>query len=195
LVRTAQCLGRRTHGAKPLPGLLFFTDPQRTPDPVAIARHLPKGSAIVYRSFGAKNADLVAAALKTVARQRSLKLLIGADEALARRVGADGLHLPERMAGQARRLRARNPAWLLTGAAHGGRAMRAEALDAVVVSAVFPSRSPSAGNPMGPVRLAALIRQAARGPVYGLGGITDKTARRMIPTGVVGLAGIDGFRT
>jgi thiamine-phosphate pyrophosphorylase len=73
--------------------------------------------------------------------------------------------------------------------------MRAGGLDAVVVSAIFPSRSASAGKPMGPVRLAALIRKAGTSPVYGLGGITDKTARRMIPTGVVGLAGIEGFRT
>ena len=192
---TAQCLGRRAHGAKPLPALLFFTDPQRTPDPVAIACCLPRGSGIVYRSFGLPGADQMAADLKAVARQRGLTLLIGADEALARRVGADGLHLPERMAGQAWRLRARNPGWILTGAAHSGRAMRAGGLDAVVVSAIFPSRSASAGKPMGPVRLAALIRKAGTSPVYGLGGITDKTARRMIPTGVVGLAGIEGFRT
>lgn len=194
-MRSAQCLGRRAHGAKPLPVLLFFTDPLRTPDPVTIARNLPRGSGIVYRSFGQPGAERIATDLKSVARQRGLKLLIGADEALGRRVGADGLHLPERLAGQARRLRARNPGWILTAAAHSGRAMRAGGLDAVVVSAIFPSRSPSAGKPMGPMRLSALIRQVATSPVYGLGGITDKTARRMIPTGVVGLAGIDGFRT
>lgn len=194
-MRTAQCLRRRAGRAKPLPGLLFFTDPDRTPDPLAIARHLPRGSGIVYRSFGAPEAEGVALDLRAVARQRGLTLLIGADESLARRVGADGLHLPERLAGRAQRLKARNPGWILTAAAHNGRAMRAPGLDAVVVSAIFPSRSPSAGEPMGPVRLAGLIRRAGTSPVYGLGGITDKTARRMIPTGVVGLAGIDGFRT
>ena len=194
-MRTAQCLRRRAGGAKPLPGLLFFTDPDRTPDPVTIARGLPRGSAVVYRSFGAPEAERVALALKAVAREKGLKLLIGADESLARRVGADGLHLPERMAGRASRLRARNPGWILTAAAHNGRAMRAPGLDAVVVSAIFPSRSASAGRPMGPVQLAGLIRRDSICPVYGLGGITDKTARRMIPTGVVGLAGIDGFRT
>lgn len=47
---------------------------------------------------------------------------------------------------------------------------------------------------MGPIRLALLARRAA-GPVYALGGITHETARRLLPTGVVGIAGVDAFRT
>ena len=174
---------------------MFFTDPQRTPDIEGTAKRLPRGSAIVYRSFGAANAEAQARALKTIARQRGLLLLIGTDPALAAQVGADGVHLPERLAHRARRLK--RPGWIITAAAHSGLAARrglASGANAVVVSAVFPSNSPSAGRPIGPLRLAQLVRTAG-GAVYGLGGINDKTARRLMPAGLVGLAAVEALRT
>jgi thiamine-phosphate pyrophosphorylase len=66
--------------------------------------------------------------------------------------------------------------------------------DAVLLSAVFESRSPSAGQPMGPVRLAAIARSAPI-PVYALGGVDMKNARRLGASGVVGIAAVDAFRT
>src|SRR5258705_12983896 len=98
LARTAGLLRPRGSTRKALPALLFFTDPVRTPDPEAIARTLPRGSAIVYRAFGAPDAAAVGGRLRRIARERGLKLLVGADLGLARRLGADGVHLPERLA-------------------------------------------------------------------------------------------------
>jgi thiamine-phosphate pyrophosphorylase len=196
VARTAQALGRRAARRKPpLPPLLFFTDPERTPDIEAAALRLPRGSAIVYRSFGAPDAEARARGLLAIARRRGLVLLIGADAGLAARIGADGVHLPERLAHQARRLKARG--WIVTAAAHGALAARRglkAGADAVVVSAVFPSNSRSAGPPLGPLRLAQIVRTAA-GPVYALGGINDKTARRLTPAGLVGLAAVEALRT
>ncbi|WP_312166291.1 thiamine phosphate synthase [Phenylobacterium sp.] len=196
MTKAAQAIGRRAGGRKPpSPPLLFFTDPARTPDIEAAARRLPRGSAIVYRAFGAADAEARARALLKIARARGLLLLIGADADLAARVGAHGVHLPERMAGRARRLKARG--WIVTAAAHSAWAARrglAAGADAVVVSAVFPSSSPSAGAPIGPLRLARLVRRVG-GPVYALGGINDKTARRLLPAGLVGLAAVEALRT
>ena len=191
VARTGACLRRRALTRKPLPHLLYFTDPDRTPDPEAIATRLPRGAAIVYRSFGATDARAVALRLKAIARRRGLKLLIGADEALASQVGADGVHLPERLAHRAARIRARHPTWLITAAAHGPRAARAQ-VDAIVVSAIFPSNSPSAGRPLGPLRLA-LVVGLARSPVYALGGVNQTNAARLLATGVVGIAGVEVF--
>jgi thiamine-phosphate pyrophosphorylase len=180
-----------------LPSLLFFTDPVRTPDPEALAEHLPRGAAIVFRTFGAADAPARGARLMAIAGRRGLKLLIGADDGLARRLGAHGVHLPERLAHRARRLKAGHPRWIVTAAAHsqtGARRGLAAGADAVVISAVFPSRSASAGTAIGPVRLAGLVRGLG-GPAYGLGGINNKTARRLADAGLVGLAAVDGFRT
>lgn len=188
-------ISARAGSENPLPALLFFTDPARTPDIEAAARRLPRGTAIVYRAFGAANAEDQARRLLAIARPRRLKLLIGADAELAGRVGAHGVHLPERLAHRAARIR--RPGWLVTAAAHSPRAARgalAAGADAAVVSAIFPSNSPSAGPPLGPLKLARLVRTAG-GPVYGLGGVNDKTARRLLRAGLVGLAAVEALRT
>ena len=129
-----------------------------------------------------------------IARARRLKLLIGADAGLAAKVGADGVHLPERDALRAAALKRAHPGWIVTSAAHSLAAARRGDADAVVVSVAFPSRSVSAGAALGPVRLAALVRAAGR-PAYALGGVNNKTARRLIDAGLIGLAAVDGLRT
>ena len=150
------------------------------------------GAAIVYRAFGEPGAEAVARRLKAIARARGLKLLIGQDAALARRVGADGVHLPERLAHRAGALRRAHPRWIVTSAAHSLGAARRSQAHAVVISAIFPSNSASAGAPLGPIRLAALVRAANR-PAYALGGVNNKTARRLLDAGLVGLAAVEGL--
>ncbi|TAJ71253.1 MAG: thiamine monophosphate synthase [Phenylobacterium sp.] len=179
---------------KALPALLFFTDPRRTPDAEAVAARLAMGNAIVYRHFGAADAEARALRLRAIARARGLKLLIGQDVALARRVGADGVHLPERLAHHAVGLKRAHPGWIVTSAAHSLAGARASGADAVVISVAFPSKSGSAGPALGAVRLAALVRAAGR-PAYALGGVNEKTARRLKDAGLVGLAAVDGLRT
>jgi thiamine-phosphate pyrophosphorylase len=183
-------------GRRVLPRLWLFTDPDRLADPVAAARGLPSGSGIIYRSFGRANAELEARALAKLAKERGLVLLIGADADLAAKIGADGVHLPERMMMRARRLRARHSNWILTTAVHNRRALehaKALKLDGAFLSAVLPSQSPSAGVPMGPIRLAQYVSGSDL-PIMALGGITAKSGQGLIATGVYGLAAIEGLR-
>jgi thiamine-phosphate pyrophosphorylase len=207
LIAEAAKLGRLAQKRKPpwvpgarwfvLPHLWLVTDPDRLPDPVRTARTLPHGSGIVYRSFGRPQALAEALALSNLAKRRGLTLLIGADDGLARLVGADGVHLPERMMGQAKRLRARHPNWILTTAAHSPRAIAKAArlgLDAALISPVFVSQSPSASQPLGQTRVAQWVG-GARLPVIALGGIGHKNARLLSGTGVWGIAAVDGLRT
>ncbi|MFM8820638.1 MAG: thiamine phosphate synthase [Phenylobacterium sp.] len=141
----------------------------------------------MYRAFGAPDRLATARALATIARRRGLVLLIGADVGLAARIGAAGLHLPERLAGRAPRLRRQG--WIITAAAHTPRAARRTGVDAIILSAVFPSASPSAGAPVGSLRFA-LIARASAVPTYALGGVSDKTAGHLRLTLAAGLAGV-----
>lgn len=172
--------------------MLAFTDPARTPDPAALARRLPRGSAIVYRHFGAPDAETVARRLLAIARRRGLKLLIGQDAALAWKIGAHGVHLPERLRHRASVLRRARPDWTVTSAAHSLAAALASRAHAVVISTALASRSPSAGRALGPIRLAARVRAAGQA-AYALGGINNKTARRLIDAGLIGFAAVEGF--
>ena len=178
-----------------LPPLILVTDPDRTPDPVASAQRLPPGSAVIYRSFGAGDAEEVGRRLAAVARSRGLILLVGADAGLARRIGAHGVHLPERLGHRACALRSAWPSALITVAAHSRWAVRrAERLggDAVLLSSVFHSESPSAGRPLGRARFASIARSAHL-PVYALGGVDMKNAPELLGSGAVGIAAVSAL--
>ena len=193
LWRAAATLGRRRRRGKGLPTVWFVTDPDRTPDPVAAASALPRGSGVILRHFGRPDAEETARRLVVVARRRGLVLLVAADEAMAARVGAAGVHLPERLAGRLARLKARRPRWIVTVAAHSPRALAAACgADGVLLSTVFASRSPTAGRPLGPLKLAMQARRASA-PVYALGGVTAKTAGRLVGTGVAGFAAVEAL--
>lgn len=195
---TAIALGRvRAAGKRRsrLPSLWLVTDPARLADPFAAAAALPRGAGVIYRSFGAVDALEAARRLRRIAWRRGLVFLVGAEARLAAEARADGIHLPERMMPCAIGLRRAHPRWLITAAAHDRAAIsRAERcdLDAVLVSAPFASRSPTAPPPLGPIRFAALVR-GARTPVIALGGVNEATAPRLIGTGACGLAAIEGL--
>lgn len=175
--------------------MLMFTDPARMSDPVAIAERLPRGAGVVYRAFGAADAVEAGRALARVCRRRGLVLMIGADPGLAVRLGADGVHLPERLAFRAGRVRALRTRFLVTAAAHSlpaARRARAAGAQAVAVSPVFRSLSPSAGRPLGLFAFAKVVRHTGA-PVYALGGVNARTARRLKMTGAAGFAAVEAF--
>jgi thiamine-phosphate pyrophosphorylase len=150
---------------------------------------------VIFRGFGRAGAEATALALAKLAQARGLVLLIGQDEALAARVGAAGVHLPERDRARARRLKARHPRWIITLAAHSPMALTRAGMtgaDAALISTVFPSRSPTAGRPMGPARLGLMLK-GMRLPVFALGGVTGANAGRLIGTGVAGFAAVEAL--
>jgi len=156
---------------------------------------LPRGSAVVFRAFGAPDALKRGKRVAAAARRRGVVLVVGMDGRLAAGLGADGVHLPERLAGRAGAIRALRRRFLVTAAAHSlPAALRARraGVDALVVSPVFASRSPSAGRAIGTRAFAGLAR-AAGAPTYALGGVNVRTARRLAGSGGLGLAAIDGL--
>jgi len=177
----------REAGAPAIPALYFFTDPERTPDPLAAAARLPRGTAIVYRHFGAPDCARTARRLAALCRARGLVLLIAADPALARRVGAQGIHWPERLLPALR-----TGAGLVTVAAHSADALaRAERFgaDACVLGPVFATASAAGNVPLGLFH-ASQLAQTARVPIIALGGVTAHTATHLAGRGFAGLAAV-----
>jgi len=181
---------------RPLPPLLFFTDPARTPRPWETAARLPAGAGVIYRAFGAPDAVETGLRLREATQAAGALLLVGLDAELAERIGADGVHLPERALSAAYALSGRRPDWLLTGAAHSQAAVRgARDLHALVLSPVFPAGGASAAKTaLGVERFSALAAQAPC-PVYALGGITAGNVAALNESGACGLAGVDAIQT
>ena len=111
-----------------------------------------------------------------------------------RRVGAHGVHLPERAIRRAGAVRWQRD-WLITAAAHSPAALRSAAsagADAALLSPVFATASHPDVRALGPRRFAALAH-ASPLPVYALGGIDSTRARLLQGSGAVGIAGIGGL--
>ncbi|MEZ5959590.1 MAG: thiamine phosphate synthase [Hyphomonadaceae bacterium] len=190
LAATAARLNRDA-GAPAIPSLFFFTDPERTPDPISVAQRLPRGTAVVYRHFGAEDRIKIARKLAAVCRSRRLVLLIGGDDELAHACGADGVHWPERLMPSERGADFQ----LVTAAAHGARsAAKASAagFDACVLSPIFETRSAAARETLG-LFSASQIARASAIPVIALGGVNARNVTRLSGRGFAGVAAIDAL--
>ena len=105
-----------------------------------------------------------------LARRHGARVVVNADLALAREIGADGVHLTAR---QVRALPARPPGMLAGGSCHDEEemalAMRLE-LDYALLGPVKPTASHPGATPLGWARFAAIARGASI-PVYAIGGL------------------------
>ena len=171
VLRTAGAIGVERGPNCRLSPLALMTDPSVHQDVLVAARSMPKGAAILYRHFGADDRQEIAVKLRQITFARGQQLLIGNDPELAINCGADGVHFTRDAALTAPMLwRARCPDWLITMAGikenasdgvsgegdyidYGGDL---SVLDALMVSPIFASDSPSAGQPIGVKRLLSI---------------------------------------
>lgn len=175
-----------------------MSSPDVHEDICSTARRAPRGCAVIYRHFGAQAREETARRLRQITFARGQQFLIGNDPQLCIDAGADGVHFTRSAdLGGANLWRGRCPEWLITAAGlKGGDPERdylgysgdLSVIDGLLVSAVFPSASPSAGKPIGRAHFANICR-ALKVPVMALGGVSDQTAPQLIGSGAAGLAG------
>lgn len=168
-------------GRHPLPQQWLLSDERLAVGVARLAALLPPGSAIVLR-----NDSLAPGArwrllrrLMRVARARRLKILLAGVPDLARRWGADGVHLRQHYAHRA--VQARRLGLLLTMPVHDAgearRARRAKA-DGVFISPLHPTRSHSGAAALGVAAWLRLARMSA-GQAIALGGMTPARLRQL----------------
>lgn len=147
---------------------------------------------MIYRHFGHKDRLKVASALARLSKQRGFQFLIANDPMLAKHIGADGVHWPHSARQKAKYWRSAFK--LMTVSAHSPQEVRrvsAEIFDAVIVSTVFDSSSPSAGVALGAHKFRQICKTSPL-PCYGLGGIGLDTAHSIAPhAGLAMVSAID----
>lgn len=187
LARAANAL--KVQSGSALPALVLMTDDERLADPLAAARTLPRGSMVILRARDAARRARLAEELQRVTRAKGIKLLIADDPALAMRIGADGIHLPQARARSAAHWRALRPSWIITAAARSPAATHIPAADAILLSPVFATKSHPGGKVLGSLRMR-LIARNARLPIYALGGIDRFSVRAVAGARLAGIAAI-----
>lgn len=180
-----------------LPSLIMMTDARRTQDPVADALRLPRGAAMILRHYELMPHSRLGLAriLRAATRARHVKLLIADDVRMALDVDADGVHFSERALPRAGTRLRKLPHWLVTAAAHSIPALRRAAragVTAALLSPVFATMSHPGAAALGALRFSAWVHSSSI-PVYGLGGIADRNARRLRGSGAAGIAAIGGL--
>ncbi|MFC2951270.1 thiamine phosphate synthase [Marinicaulis aureus] len=190
LAAAAADLKRRSGVAAPF-SLAFLTDQRRVPHPLTVVRAMPRGAAVILRDYGLPHRQGFAAQLKSIARARGLKLIIGADIDLARRIGADGVHVPRWF----------SPAapfpenMIVTAACHSMEELqRAKTMgaDLALLSPAFVTFSHPGDGAMGAAAFKTLAASSLL-PVLALGGVDERNARLLVGPNVAGLAAIGAF--
>lgn len=179
-----------------LPRLLLVTDPayvdariEEVVDTVGDA--LPPGEFGVQLRDKQRAKEAVAALarrLRKATAARGVPLMINGDLALAREVGAEGVHFGENARGWASLARRVFSGWITVPAHSDADVVRAreEGADAVLVSPIFAT--PGKGTARG---LSALEGARTRGgslAIYALGGVDATRARQCVFAGATGVA-------
>ena len=176
-----------------LPAGLFVTDPERTPDLLETIEALPDGIGVLFRHFGRPDQLKLAPQLGKLCRAQFRQLIVSADPLLAIRIGAGGVHWPARLTLAATKVLRSQKLGIQTMSVHSVeelRRARCLGMDAILVSAIFRSDSPSAGTPIGLSRFASFGRNAGMA-VYALGGVTSENAERV--SKLSGFASVSGL--
>ncbi len=195
LARKAGQLNLRNGRGRGLPAIVLMTDDTRDADWVEAAKALPAGSAVVVRHRDARAREQLARRLRAVCAPRRIKLLIAEDAALAQRVRADGVHLPQRAMSKVGATRALNRRWLVTTSAHGSASVAMASrlgADALLVAPVFETASHAERRALGALGLSALIHQAGLA-AYALGGVDAFRVQRLMALPISGIALIGGW--
>lgn len=191
----------RTRNAATVPAMFLMTD-NRLPDPLAVARGLPRGAAVVVRASTAAQNRALFAAFAPLARSGELRLLATLPlTPISRRI-AHGAHLSEawvrRHPDRHRLFLPEN--FIVTASAHDRaaviRAVRFGA-DAIFASPLHASASHPDKKGLGFWRFHALFGglRAQRGmKIIALGGVAPADMARLRGRGVWAIAGIDLFR-
>ena len=171
----------------------MITDSARV-DPIAAAKNLPPDSGIILRDYDLSFGERLELGLqlKKICRQKNIPLLVAKDLKLALALNADGMHFPELMLADARRMKFKKADWLVTIAAHSKIAVLKaynSNLDAVLISPVLKTASHPHKKPIGIHRASLFICRGL--PSYALGGISFIHKKQLKDKGFCGFAGID----
>lgn len=171
-----------------------YASPAALTEAVAAAIH-GGAVAIQYRAKSAADGVAEAAALLTACRAGGVPLIVNDDVALARRIGADGVHLGREDPNLAEARAVLGPGAIIGVSCYDSvaQAVLAEAAGAnyVAFGRFFPSAT-KPGAPRARLETLAEARHRLKVPIAAIGGITPDNGGALLEAGAGLLAVIEG---
>ncbi len=195
--------GKRT---KKLPASFLFTDRKKITDFEKTINSLPKNSGIIVREYDlpTREREIFAKKIITLAKKKSLKVLIGKDLFLAQKLGADGVHFSDFDRKYYKYLPRKKftKNFIFTFSSHNLKSalklckIRPEI---VFISPIFPTSSHLNTKALGLQNLAQIYLKSKSkfySPTrfYALGGINKDNLTSIRKLGISGFAAIDLFK-
>ena len=178
---------------KGLPQVVFITDNKRVPHFETVIASLPNNAAVIIRDYDHPDRYAYAHHIVELCKSCGVTSIVAGDAQLARKVGADGLHLAEYQLSGRRIIR--HNFSIITAAAKSQLSMRRAAtlgVNMVLFSPIFKTQSHRGVSGLGIHVLSRTIMHAPL-PVAALGGINDKTLNRLNGIDIACYAAIDGL--
>jgi thiamine-phosphate pyrophosphorylase len=178
---------------------VFFTDRRKILDFEKTIKNLPKDAVIIIREYDLPKAEREDFAWKisNLARSKNLKVLVGKDLLLARKIKADGVHFSDFDKLPLGQLRRRN--FIFSFSCHGLKSIILAGKlrpDMVFISPIFPTSSHEEIKSLGLLRLAKIvIKKQKILPIYALGGINSSNIKALKKLGLSGFGAINFFQS
>jgi thiamine-phosphate pyrophosphorylase len=204
-IKKFEIKNKRENPLKPLPVSVFFSDRTKTPDIENTIRSLPKNSTIIIREYDLdiKTREDFAQNISFLARRLGLKVIVGKDILLAKKIKADGVHfsdfdhLPINLLQKDKFPKN----FILSFSCHSLKSLLAAQKlkpDIIFISPIFPTQSHINIPALGIKSLAKFYYQIRNNlydtpPIYALGGITKANLPSIRKIGLSGFAAISLF--
>lgn len=177
---------------------VFFTDRKKISDFKKTIQNLPRDAVIIIREYDLPKNEREDFAIKIakLARNQGLRVLVGKDLNLAKKIKADGVHFSDFDKLPLRILRVRN--FIFSFACHNlASVIKAKKLqpDMLFISPIFPTTSHENTKPRGILYLAKIVTKYKNiFPIYALGGVNHNNIKSLRKLGIAGFGAINFFK-
>ncbi len=196
---------KKRNRVKALPVSVLFTDRKKISDIKNTIKFLPKNSAIIIREYDLdkKNREIFALEISKIARVRGLKILIGKDIALAKKIKADGVHFSDsdKLPLQFLQKKSFYKKFIFSFSCHNFKSvLKAQKIksDMIFISPIFSTTSHLHAKNIGIRNLAEISLKTKSNSyhevnLYALGGISSANLLSVRKLGLSGFAAISLF--
>jgi thiamine monophosphate synthase len=185
---------------------VFFTDRKKVLNFERVIEILPKGSTVIIREYDLdeKSRENFARKISVLASNRGLKILVGKDFILARKIKADGVHFSDfdKLPLQFFKKKSFPKKFIFSLSCHSLKSVLKSAKlkpEMIFISPIFPTTSHNKIREFGLKNLAKIAVKTRNSSyfspkIYGLGGVNSENLKSLRKLAISGFAAIDFFQ-